>query len=317
MSDVLDADFDRLLDPADLVARLADAEGLAQIARMRELYARHRGAAGGGSGAPARVPRVFHQIWMGSPVPADLRALSETWRALHPDWELRLWTDREIADLDFGTRDLFEKATCWAQKSDLLRVELVHRFGGVYVDLDYQCFRPIDAFAQAYDFFGTSRNILIAHLGWPAIWPTPFVVCNSLFGARPGHPLLAAYLARVRAHWHEEARFRFTPGELPRVSVFMMGGPRRLDQIKEEGLRTYLPFHDIVMEHAGRSGEPEIVLPAVLFNPVVLKTAMLYAMPEFWQRCWQRGVWLPRLGAYGAIPPGAYANHISKARWLS
>jgi mannosyltransferase OCH1-like enzyme len=314
-ADALEVDFDRLLDPAALVERICETPVRQEIAAMRALYARHHPARVARGGAP-RIPKIIHQIWMGSPVPQDLQDLAETWRRLHPDWEYRLWTDAEIARIEFGTKDLFEKATCYAQKSDILRAELVLRHGGVYVDFDYHCFKPIDAFAHGYDFFGTTRNILVAHLGWSEVWPSPIVVCNSLFGARPGHPILFAFLERVREHWHDEQRFRFQESELPRMSVWVMGGERKLNQIKEEGLRTYLPFSEVVLEGIGREGGPEVLLPTAYFNPVVLKSAMLYLMPEFWHRCWSRGVYVPKLASYSGIPAYSYANHISKARWL-
>jgi len=60
-------------------------------------------AAAGGSlaehaaaGEPARIPRVLHQIWLGSPLPPRFAVLRARWRALHPRWRPVLWTDTEI-----------------------------------------------------------------------------------------------------------------------------------------------------------------------------------------------------------------------------
>ena len=39
-------------------------------------------------------------------------------------------------------RSLFDRAETYAQKADIARYEVVHRFGGVYVDTDMECLRP-------------------------------------------------------------------------------------------------------------------------------------------------------------------------------
>ena len=41
-----------------------------------------------------RIPRLFHQIWVGpDPFPEEYAALQQTWRTHNPDWELRFWRD--------------------------------------------------------------------------------------------------------------------------------------------------------------------------------------------------------------------------------
>jgi hypothetical protein len=264
----------------------------------------------------ATIPPIIHQIWLGSPVPAELLRYSASWREHHPHWEFRLWTDREVAGLDFGTRDLFESASCWAQKSDLLRAELLHRFGGLYVDLDSECYRPIDELAAQFDFFGTLKNIFAAYVGWPAIWRAPITVCNSVFGARPGHPLMSAYLERVRARWSDTASFELKPGELPRMAIAALGGFARAAQIKDTGMRTFLPFAAAALDHVGQGSAREALLPPVFFNPVMPGARLLYAMPAFWERCRAAGIRWPKVAPYTRIAPHTYASHLSHNSWV-
>ncbi len=89
------------------------------------------------------IPRVLHRIWLGgSPLPKQLQIYGETWAAHHPSWEFRLWTDAEVDRAPF--RDSVAKG-CWpAERSDLLRYEVLRQFGGVYVDTDVECLKPID-----------------------------------------------------------------------------------------------------------------------------------------------------------------------------
>ena len=46
-----------------------------------------------------KIPRIFHQIWVGlEPFPDEYVALQETWRRHNPDWELRFWRDDNLPE---------------------------------------------------------------------------------------------------------------------------------------------------------------------------------------------------------------------------
>jgi hypothetical protein len=262
------------------------------------------------------IPRLIHQIWLGSPLPKALQRLSDSWRRLHPDWELKVWTDADVDQLDFGVRDLYDQASCWGQKSDLLRVELLDRFGGVYVDLDYECFRPIDELVERFHFFGTQKHIFAAHLGWPDIWHRPVVICNSLIGARPGHPVLRSYLDRVRAIWQQPELSELKEDELPKLAIAAMGGFDKAARIKETGVRTFIPFGDVVTARLAEGAEREVVLPPVFLNPVTAGVKMLYLMPEFWQQCRAAGIKWPDVRPYTRSADYTFASHLSENSWI-
>lgn len=305
--------FAQALHLDGVLGALCEEDVRCTLARFESLYEANRNSQ---PLATPTIPRLIHQIWLGSPLPRQLQKYSDSWRKLHPDWELKLWTDREVDTFDFGTRDLYDQATCWGQKSDLLRVELLDRFGGVYVDLDYECFRPIDELVARYDFFGTLKNIFTAYLGWPAIWKSPIVVCNSLVGARPSHPIMRAYLDRVRSIWQRTADFELQQDELPRMAITAMGGFDKAAQIKDTGMRTFIPFGDVVTEHVGEGPGREILLPPVFLNPVMAGAMTLYLMPDFWARCRAAGIRWPALRPYTKKAPFTFASHLSRNSWV-
>jgi mannosyltransferase OCH1-like enzyme len=128
------------------------------------------------------IPRVFHQIWLGEadfPYPAE----RETWQRHHPDWEHRLWTEAELpADLELAeAANLLRQP---AERADILRLELLHRHGGVYLDADFECLKPIDPLLDAVSCF---LGLLDSGR-----------VSNAVIGCVPGHPLLARAMAEVR-----------------------------------------------------------------------------------------------------------------------
>jgi hypothetical protein len=96
------------------------------------------------------IPRIIHQTWKTSDVPPAWRAHVDTWRHHHPGWEYRLWTD---ADNDeFVARHFPEFLRIYRaypysiMRADAVRYMLLLKYGGLYVDLDYECLAPLDSF---------------------------------------------------------------------------------------------------------------------------------------------------------------------------
>ena len=116
------------------------------------------------------IEKIFHQIWINekSPeLPDEFKKLRDTWLAHNPDWEYRLWN---LENLDFEPRcsRLIEQCRYPAQIADLLRMEILYQHGGVYLDTDFECLRPIDGILENVVEFSCSEdglNLQIAILG--------------------------------------------------------------------------------------------------------------------------------------------------------
>jgi FkbM family methyltransferase len=123
------------------------------------------------------IPRVIHRVWLNDDaMPAEYEAFGESWARHHPEWEMRLWRPSDLPPL--RNQELFDNATSLAQKSDIARYEILLRFGGIYVDTDFECLRPFEDLLDGVGaFIGTEDG---THL------------TNALLGAAPGHPLLEA-----------------------------------------------------------------------------------------------------------------------------
>lgn len=122
------------------------------------------------------IPRLIHQIWLGGEPPRHIRSWMDTWRSLHGRWEYRLWTDDDVASAE--TRSQIERADSYAAKADILRVEVLRKYGGVYVDADYEAHRPIDSLIE-------SRTTVLLSEG-------PYLT-NSFMATTAGHPLMMSY----------------------------------------------------------------------------------------------------------------------------
>lgn len=130
------------------------------------------------------IPRVIHRVWLGdAPMPDEFRRFGETWAAQHPEWELKLWRDEDLPPL--RNRALFDAATTLAAKADIVRYELLLAHGGLYVDTDFECLRPIEPLLADRTAVVASEDGELLSIG--------------LMAAIPGHPLFEAIVEALPA----------------------------------------------------------------------------------------------------------------------
>jgi len=151
--------------------------------------------------ASPKIPKIIHQIWLGSPLPDRFKVYQQSWITHHPDWEYKLWTDANVKDLILDNQDLYEASTNYGEKSDILRYELLYRYGGVYVDIDYECLKPLDILHYSYDLYTGIQpmDTGLVQLGL------------GLIGAIPGHPMLKKCIVDLRESTEREIVARTGP----------------------------------------------------------------------------------------------------------
>lgn len=311
--ELLPRDFDDRFLRDGVVGLLARDREWRELDVLRGLWERNH-PADVDPGAEPVIPRVLHQIWIGGPLPETYRRWREGWMEHHPDWEHRLWTDAEVHALDFGTRDLYEGTDSVGMKVDLLRMEILARFGGVYVDADYQCFASLDRMSRAYEFFGTARSLAGSYLCLPHM-AGPVTICNSLVGSVPGHPILTRYLAKVRRIWRQRSRLPVTWYE---TRIARLGG-YDIQSIKETINVTYAPFHSGTFRYLEAHPDGRhVVFPPSVLNPVDMTWNRLrFTMPLYW-RALVRGLlrWgFRRPAHYVEVLPHSLGHHAGDTVW--
>lgn len=156
------------------------------------------------------IPRIIHQTWKDRDVPARFEEAQTSWQDAHPDWEYRFWTDQDLADL--VNERAPELAPLYAaypeniQRVDAARYVILREFGGLYVDLDTHCLKPVDGLLQAQVVLPLT---------------TPFGVSNQFMLSVPDHPLfhhtvasLPTAFAKRRLVWPRHVRILSTTGPL-------------------------------------------------------------------------------------------------------
>lgn len=136
-----------------------------------------------------RIPKVIHQIWLGSPLPSHFEKLQQTWKDKHPHWEFKLWTDENTKTLNLVNRELFEAAPNYGEKSDILRYELLDQFGGLYCDVDFECLQSFDLLHDNLDFYTGLPGWRGLHLN------------NGIIGCAPGHPIIKKCVNDLKANY--------------------------------------------------------------------------------------------------------------------
>ena len=90
------------------------------------------------------IPKIIHQLWIGSkPAPTTLMS---TWKDKHPDFEYIFWNEEEIKKREFifKCQDKIDEIEEINGKADIMRWEILYKYGGVFLDADSICIEPID-----------------------------------------------------------------------------------------------------------------------------------------------------------------------------
>src|SRR3954469_5636980 len=98
------------------------------------------------------IPRVFHQIWLGpKPLPPQFKEWADRWLSLNPGWRMEWWTDSHLPDL-LNAKE-FQAADKMAAKSDILRYEIIYKYGGIYIDSDFEPLQPLEPILDSVNAF--------------------------------------------------------------------------------------------------------------------------------------------------------------------
>lgn len=95
------------------------------------------------------IPKIIHQIWYQGDdnIPKDYITYKNSWIKKNPDWEYMLWSKDSIDNLIKSHyrryHSLFKKLPLLIQKVDMAKYLILNYYGGIYVDLDMKCIKPL------------------------------------------------------------------------------------------------------------------------------------------------------------------------------
>lgn len=128
------------------------------------------------------IPKIIHQTWKTDKIPDKVKKYQESWKTFHPNWEYMLWTDKDNENLIKEHYpwflDIYENYEYNIQRVDAVRPFILYHYGGMYVDLDYECYKTFDDVVNLY-----SDKVYIVESPWPGE-----KVQNSLMISPKGNP---------------------------------------------------------------------------------------------------------------------------------
>jgi len=188
----------------------------------------------GDDGDDGLIPRIFHRT-LPEAVDPQIEEWWEQRMALHSGWEFRTYRDPIDPSLFPQTSPLWSRCETGAQKADLIRLEALAQWGGVYVDAD--C-RPLG-----------SHEPLRCCPAYAA-WEDETTIPNAVMGAVPAHPAILEALDRsiagVKRRWKT-----YDTGVAVTTAVF-----RGRDDMVILPPGSFYPHHYLAKNQAGLNNGP-------------------------------------------------------------
>lgn len=153
------------------------------------------------------IPKVIHYCWFGGGKKDSLMEhCLQGWKKVMPDYEIKCW-DASTLDMSIPyVREAYNTQS-WAFLTDYMRVYILWKEGGIYMDLDVEVYRPFDIFLENRMFSGIdyqedvlfkkeNKNLIDDEGGLlaPYIGDASFgiVIEAGILGSEKGHPYMKA-----------------------------------------------------------------------------------------------------------------------------
>lgn len=159
-----------------------------------------------------KIPKKIHQVFFSDrALPKDIARNIDLLRQQNPEWEYFFYNDEDMHRFvkeNFSSEifDSYEKLdnSYGAARVDFFRYLLLHRVGGIYLDIKSSASRPLGSVIRANDTFLLSqwRNSSDEkYAGWglhdDINWVPGGEFQQWYIAAAPEHPFLAAVIANV------------------------------------------------------------------------------------------------------------------------
>jgi len=185
------------------------------------------------------IPKIIHQIWIG-PKPRPSRFM-DTWAAKNPDFEYILWSESELIKRGMIFLECQKEIDDMSEingKADIIRWEILYKYGGIFLDADSICIEPLDdiLFNKSIKAFSAYENEEIRQ----------GLVATVAMGFPPKHPLCRAAIDWILTNDSSVER----TGQRAWITV----GPGMITRLMQTGLYpdvTIFPSYFFLPVHFG------------------------------------------------------------------
>lgn len=190
--------------------------------------------------------KKIHRVWINDnrelPYHVYKKEWIDSWEVLHPDWDFYTWDDdasRELLEADYPWfLPVYDQYTKYIYKADAIRYFIMHKIGGLYVDLDFECFKPVDGIFESESLCLLSKNPDNGFFPQPH---QPRNLVNSLMYSTPDHPFWKHAIKRLLASRSQKFAMTKT-GPLLLTRAYLSYIEDNEDDITLLGPKLFLPY---------------------------------------------------------------------------
>ncbi len=106
------------------------------------------------------IPKKIHYFWIGgNPKPESVLYCIDSWKKHCPDYEIVEWNE---TNYDFTKNEYMRqayKAKKWAFVTDYARLDIIYKYGGIYLDTDVELIKPLDSVLDYTGFMGFDQTM--------------------------------------------------------------------------------------------------------------------------------------------------------------
>ena len=188
------------------------------------------------------IPKIIHQLWIGPKQPPT--KFMDTWRDKNSEFEYIRWNEEEIRKrgLKLECTERINEMEEINGKADIIRWEILYKYGGVFLDADSICVEPIDDVLMNCECFA----------GWEHEKLRSGLIATGTMGFPPKHPLVKDAIEWMKSNCvsvqktGKRAWINVGPGLLTRM--YNTGKYKDLTVFPSY---TFLPIHCTRAEYSG------------------------------------------------------------------
>ena len=163
------------------------------------------------------IPNIIHQIWFQGKrhIPQHLLYFHQSWKDMNTEYTFIVWDrpkiERLVRKLSIETEnkwlyDLYHSYPKLIQKINIAKYVILYYHGGIYVDMDVQCLKPLsklEALHSNPDLVLSTlvehriQKILLSSVKHPTEGP---IINNGIIMACPKHPVLFQALIEAKTN---------------------------------------------------------------------------------------------------------------------
>lgn len=117
------------------------------------------------------VPKIIHYCWFGGkPLSDSAQHCLDSWKKYCPDYNIIQWDETNFDVFCCAYSKEAYNAKKWAFVSDVARLSVLKKYGGVYMDTDVELIKPIDDLLAHPGVLGFETNTTLQ---------TAFLICRK------------------------------------------------------------------------------------------------------------------------------------------